>query len=202
MKVNKGQGWGFAAPLPSDGLNIRTNKDLIDQITSYKRDGKSLPVFGLLGGDLWRTLGGRHDESRLYRDDATTVDVDLGCVLLDGKIYWFCAHMLIGSKYFGNRVFISNAAHYGKNNPTPKAHPGDGKFDILETELSAVQTIKAIKRLSAGTHIPHPEIKYERVESKQLSFDQKMRVEIDGQKLGKFKNVLLRIENQGLRVVV
>ena len=202
MKVNKGQGWGFAAPLPSDGLIICTNKDLIDQITSYKRDGKSLPVFGLLGGDLWRTLGGRHDESRLYRDDATTVDVDLGCVLLDGKIYWFCAHMLIGNKFFGDKVFVSNAAHYGKSNPTPKAHPGDGKFDILKVDLSAMQTIKALKRISTGTHLPHTGIKYERVESKQLSFKQKMKVEIDGQKVGKFTNMSLRIENEALRVVV
>jgi len=202
MSFKKGQSWGFAAPLPSDGVIVHSNQELLEKVITCKRDGIPLPVFGLLGGDLWRTLGGRREENRLYKESAITVDVDLGCVLLDGKIYWFCAHMLIGNKFFGDKVFVSNAAHYGKSNPTPKAHPGDGKFDILKVDLSAMQTLKALKRISTGTHLPHPGIKYERVESKQLSFKQKMKVEIDGQKVGKFTNMSLRIENEALRVVV
>ena len=202
MSLNKGQNWGYSAPLPSDGVVVASNKELIEKVTAFKRNGTSLPVFGLLGGDLWRTLGGRRESARLYGQDATTVDVDLGCVLLDGKIYWFCAHMLIGNKFYGRKVFISNAAHYGKSNPTPKAHPGDGKFDMLKIELSMIETLKAFKRLSAGTHIPHPGIKYERLESKQFSFSKKMKVEIDGQNFGKFENLSLRIEKEALRVVV
>jgi len=202
MSFKKGQSWGFGAPLPSDGVIVHSNQELLEKVITCKRDGIPLPVFGLLGGDLWRTLGGRREENRLYKESAITVDVDLGCVLLDGKIYWFCAHMLIGNKFFGDKVFVSNAAHYGKSNPTPKAHPGDGKFDILKVDLSVMQTIKALKRISTGTHLPHHGIKYERVESKQLSFKQKMKVEIDGQKVGKFTNMSLRIENEALRVVV
>jgi diacylglycerol kinase family enzyme len=110
--------------------------------------------------------------------------------------------MLIGKKFSGSKVFISNAAHYGKTNPAPKAHPGDGKFDILKVELSTFQTIQAIKRVQTGTHLPHPGIKYERVESKQFSLKKKMKVEIDGKRIGKFQNVSLRIENEALRVVV
>jgi len=202
MNIHKDQSWGFASPLPRNGVVVRSNKELLERITSYKREGIDLPVFGLLGGDLWRTLGGRNEETRLYKENATTVDVDLGCVLLDGKIYWFCSHMLIGKKFSGSKVFISNAAHYGKTNPAPKAHPGDGKFDILKVELSTFQTIQAIKRVQTGTHLPHPGIKYERVESKQFSLKKKMKVEIDGKRIGKFQNVSLRIENEALRVVV
>ena len=159
-------------------------------------------MFGLLGGDLWRTLGGRNEETRLYKQNATTIDVDLGCVLLDGKIYWFCAHILRGIKFSGIKIFFSNEANYGNAIPASKAHPGDGKFDMLKVELSTLQTIQAIKRLQTGTHLPQPGIKYERIESKQLSFKKKMKVEIDGEKLGKFENVSLRIENEALRVVV
>ena len=161
MNIEKGRNWGSSSPLPTDGVIVKDNKELWKKINRCKREGIDLPVFGLLGGDLWRTLGGRHQENRLYGEDATTLDIDLGCVLLDGKIYWFCAHMLIGSKLKGKKFFISNVAHYGKANPTPKAHPGDGKFDMLEVKLSPFQTFKAVKRVSAGTHIPHPGIKYE-----------------------------------------
>ena len=202
MNIEKGRSWGSLSPLPPDGVIIKTNKELLEKVNNCKRQGIDLPTFGLLGGDLWRTLGGRRAEERLYGGEATTLDIDLGCALLDGKIFWFCAHMFIGSKLKGEKIFISNVAHYGKTNPAPKAHPGDGKFDVLEVKLSPFQTFKAVKRVSAGTHIPHPGIKYKQVSSEQFSFGKKLSIEIDGKNIGKFSTVSIRIENEALRVVI
>ena len=202
MNIEKGRSWGSLSPLPPEGVIIKTNKELLEKVNDCKRQGIDLPTFGLLGGDLWRTLGGRRAEERLYGGEATTLDIDLGCALLDGKIFWFCAHMFIGSKLKGEKIFISNVAHYGKMNPAPKAHPGDGKFDMLEVKLSPFQTFKAVKRVSAGTHIPHPGIKYKQVNSEQFSFGKKLSIEIDGKNIGKFSTVSIRIENEALRVVI
>ena len=202
MNIEKGRSWGSLSPLPPEGVIIKTNKELLEKVNDCKRQGIDLPTFGLLGGDLWRTLGGRRAEERLYGGEATTLDIDLGCALLDGKIFWFCAHMFIGSKLKGEKIFISNVAHYGKMNPAPKAHPGDGKFDMLEVELSLFQTFKAVKRVSAGTHIPHPGIKYKQVSSEQFSFGKKLSIEIDGKNIGKYSTVSIRIENEALRVVI
>ena len=202
MNIEKGRSWGSLSPLPPEGVIIKTNKELLEKVNDCKRQGIDLPTFGLLGGDLWRTLGGRRAEERLYGGEATTLDVDLGCALLDGKIFWFCAHMFIGSKLKGEKIFISNVAHYGKMNPAPKAHPGDGKFDMLEVKLSPFQTFKAVKRVSAGTHIPHPGIKYRQVSSEQFSFGKKLSIGIDGKNIGKFSTVSIRIENEALRVVI
>tara|TARA_X000000368_G_scaffold233534_1_gene184450 strand:+ start:274 stop:882 length:609 start_codon:yes stop_codon:yes gene_type:complete len=202
MNIEKGRSWGSLSPLPPEGVIIKTNKELLEKVNDCKRQGIDLPTFGLLGGDLWRTLGGRRAEERLYGGEATTLDIDLGCALLDGKIFWFCAHMFIGSKLKGEKIFISNVAHYGKMNPAPKAHPGDGKFDMLEVKLSPFQTFKAVKRVSAGTHIPHPGIKYKQVSSEQFSFGKKLSIGIDGKNIGKFSTVSIRIENEALRVVI
>lgn len=202
MNIEKGRSWGSLSPLPPEGVIIKTNKELLEKVNDCKRQGIDLPTFGLLGGDLWRTLGGRRAEERLYGGEATTLDIDLGCALLDGKIFWFCAHMFIGSKLKGEKIFISNVAHYGKTNPAPKAHPGDGKFDMLEVKLSPFQTFKAVKRVSAGTHIPHPGIKYRQVSSEQFSFGKKLSIEIDGKNIGKYSTVSIRIENEALRVVI
>ena len=202
MNIEKGRSWGSLSPLPPEGVIIKTNKELLEKVNDCKRQGIDLPTFGLLGGDLWRTLGGRRAEERLYGGEATTLDIDLGCALLDGKIFWFCAHMFIGSKLKGEKIFISNVAHYGKMNPAPKAHPGDGKFDMLEVKLSPLQTFKAVKRVSAGTHIPHPGIKYKQVSSEQFSFGKKLSIEIDGKNIGKFSTVSIRIETEALRVVI
>ena len=202
MNIEKGRSWGSLSPLPPEGVIIKTNKELLEKVNDCKRQGIDLPTFGLLGGDLWRTLGGRRAEERLYSGEATTLDIDLGCALLDGKIFWFCAHMFIGSKLKGEKIFISNVAHYGKMNPAPKAHPGDGKFDMLEVKLSPFQTFKAVKRVSAGTHIPHPGIKYRQVSSEQFSFGKKLSIEIDGKNIGKYSTVSIRIENEALRVVI
>ncbi|MBL89175.1 MAG: hypothetical protein CL517_02725 [Actinobacteria bacterium] len=202
MNLNKGDSWGSATSLPADGLVVQSNEDLFKQINAYKRNEKTLPVFGLLGGDLWRTLGGRSDRSRLHKEGAAGVNVDLGCILLDGKIFWFSSHVLIGKKFFGEMILISNVAYYGKMNVAPKAHPGDGRLDVLKIDLNFGQKLKALRRAASGTHVPHPGIRYERVKAEQFDLPKNSCVRIDGQKVGNFSNVSFRIEEQALKVIV
>ena len=121
---------------------------------------------------------------------------------MDGKIFWFSSHVFVGEKLAKEQVLISNVAHYGKMNVAPKAHPGDGKLDVLKINLSVTQKIKALKRSASGDHLPHPRIKYERVKAAQLDLGKKKSVEIDGQKIGKFSDISFRLEEQALSVIV
>ena len=202
MNISRGENWGRFQSMPDNGLIIYSNKELFEEINRCKRKGEILPVFGLLGGDLWRTLGGSSHESRLYSKEATFLEIDLGCVLLDGKIFWFSSHVFVGEKLANEQVLISNVAHYGKMNVAPKAHPGDGKLDVLKINLSVTQKIKALKRSASGDHLPHPRIKYERVKAAQLDLGKKKSVEIDGQKIGKFSDISFILEEQALSVIV
>ena len=202
MNIEKGKSWGQHEPLPENAKIIYSNKELLNEVSKYKRTFKPLPVFGLLGGDLCRTLGGTSGKERLYGMEAIRLKLDLGCVLLDGKKYWFCAHLSVGKVFFGDFLYFANAAHYGKLNPAPTSHPGDGFLEVLTVTLSGRERLKAYQRMHTGTHLPHPKISQRKCSGDQFSFRKKQTVKTDGINIGKFSNFSIRLEKDALDVVV
>ena len=94
VPIRKGEAWGAVGPLPPDTVVVRSNTQARAVVTDARRNGRAIPPLALLGGDLCRTLGGTGDEARLRSGGATEVGVDLGAVLLDGRLHWFLAHLV------------------------------------------------------------------------------------------------------------
>ena len=65
MTIEKGRPWGEAATLPVGAPVARSDAELRALIEPAWRAGEPVPVVGLLGGDLCRTLGGPGDRARL-----------------------------------------------------------------------------------------------------------------------------------------
>ncbi|HJL83024.1 MAG TPA: hypothetical protein QGF43_03830, partial [Acidimicrobiales bacterium] len=75
-------------------------------VTSARAAGDDPPTVGLTGGDLWRTLGGG-SRTRGFSDESTRVVVDIGSVLLDGRIHWFVAHLVARRSWLIGRCWIA-----------------------------------------------------------------------------------------------
>ena len=84
---------GESPALPRHGVLVRSDAGRAI-VTAARRAGEPIPPLGLLGGDLCRTLGGTGDEQRLRSDEAMQLPVDLGAVLVDGRLHWFVAHLV------------------------------------------------------------------------------------------------------------
>ena len=94
-----------------------------------------LPPIGLLGGDLCRTLGGRGDEARLRGEEVTLAPVDVGEVLLDGRVRFFVAHVVVRKGGGGGPVVAAmNAQYLGRWDVAPRGHPGDGILEVVEVD--------------------------------------------------------------------
>jgi hypothetical protein len=157
MTIRKGEAWGEAAPLPDDGVVVASDREARRVLTAARLEKRPPPVLGLLGGDLCRTLGGRGDAARLRSDVAVTFPVDLGEVLLDGRLHLFVAHLIARRRWWhGRTVVVMNAAWLGPLNLGPKAHPGDGLLDISEGALPWRDRQEARRRARVGAHLPHP----------------------------------------------
>ena len=65
MGITPGKEWGSEGSYPEDFVVINSNQDLWDILESHKRSNEMIPVIGLAGGDLWRTLGGTKENNRL-----------------------------------------------------------------------------------------------------------------------------------------
>ncbi|MEO7430099.1 MAG: hypothetical protein ABIY48_12040, partial [Acidimicrobiales bacterium] len=172
MTIRPGELWGEPAPLPRHGVVIRSDREAREIVTAARRASEPIPPLGLVGGDLCKTLGGTGDEDRLRSPEAMTLPVDLGSVLVDGRLHWFVAHLVARrSWWFGRVVVAMNAQFLGTWDVAPKSHPNDGRLDVLDADLSLGQRIQARRRLPLGTHVPHPGIEVQRVQAIQVEFN-------------------------------
>ncbi len=203
MTVERHAGWGVPGPLPADGLVVRSDAEARHLVEAARRAGDELPVVGLVGGDLCRTLGGTGDEARLHGPDAVTVTVDVGAALVDGRLHWFVAHLVARRPWWRGRALVAmNAQWLGGWDLGPRAHPGDGLLDVSDGSLPLRQRLQARRRAATGTHLPHPGIRTSRVPAFQADLDPALDVWLDGERIGRASALSVRVEADALTVVV
>jgi diacylglycerol kinase family enzyme len=182
---------------------VGSDAELRELVTRHRRSGEPLPTVGLLGGDLCRTVGGRGDRDRLRSDQARRLPIDVGSVLIDGRLYWFVAHLVARRSWWWGPIWAAcNAQWIGTWDVAPRAHPGDGRLDTLDVRLSTGDRLAARKRLTTGTHVPHPDITQQRTKAIQVSFDRPLTVHLDGTKVGSARQLSVRVEPDALTIVI
>jgi diacylglycerol kinase family enzyme len=130
---------------------------------------------------------------------------DLGSVLLDGRQYWFVAHLVARGSWWRGRVFAAmNAQFLGTWDVAPRGHPNDGRLDVFD--VSATMTVRdrlaARRRLPTGTHVPHPAVDVTSSAAVQVAFDPPLSVWLDGTAMGPVRHASVRVEPDALTVIV
>src|SRR3954452_17054590 len=193
MTIEKGEPWGSPGTLPTEGLLVRSDAEARAIVERARRAGEPVPTLGLLGGDLCRAVGGAGDEGRPRSDEAVRLPVDLGAVLIDGRLHWFVAHLVARKRWWRGRVFVAmNAEFIGKWDVAPRSHPNDGLLDTFDVTMSVGDRFKARSRLATGTHVPHPGITQRRVDAIQVDVDG-LDVWLDGELIGPAKTLSIRV---------
>lgn len=203
MTVRKGEAWGGPGALPEDGVVVASDLAARRVVTEARRANREVPALGLLAGDLARTCGATGSEARLRSPDAQRLPVDLGEVLVDGSLHFFVAHLVARRSWWrGPIVAAMNAEFLGDWDVAPRSHPGDGRLDLFEADLSLGDRWKARSRLRTGTHVPHPGIQERRVKAVQLDLAPGTQVWLDGERIGPARALSIRCVPDALTVVV
>ncbi len=203
MTIERGQRWGSAAPLPADGVVVRSDAEVSAVVARALESAAPLPTIGLLGGDLCRTVGGSGDEPRLRSADAVTLPIDVAEVELDGQRKMFVAHVVARRSWWHGEVWAAmNAEWIGDWDVAPRSHPGDGLLDVFDVTMSIRDRMKARGRLPTGTHLPHPAIDQRRAAAARVEFARPTGVWIDGVKVGDAQSISVRVTGQLVDVVV
>lgn len=203
MTIRAGVSWGEHRPLPPGSPVCRSDAELAALVAEHRRSGRELPTVGLLGGDLCRTVGGTGDPGRLSGASAVTLPVDVGAALVDGRLHWFVAHVVARRSWWSGRVVaVMNAEWIGAWDVAPRAHPNDGRLDVLDGVLPPGDRLKARSRLRTGTHVPHPALREERTKACGFDFARALDVRLDGVRVGRARTLSVRVEADALRVVV
>lgn len=205
MTVRRGEAWGEPGALADDGVVVHSDVEARRVVEAARRAGEPPPPLGLAGGDLCRTLGGRGDVLRLRSDDALRAPVDLGAVLVDGRLHWFVAHLVARRSWWRGPILAAmNAEFLGAWDVAPRAHPNDGLLDVIEVaaDMSLADRVKARRRLPTGSHVPHPAIRQGRRPALHATFDRPTPVWLDGERIGAATALSVRIEPDALICVV
>jgi len=199
MTIERGKDWGAPAPVPPDIVWAASDREAAEVVTLARRANKPIPPVALTAGDLVRTLGGRGD--RLHGGEGTHVTIDVGAVLIDGKLRWFVAHLVARRSWLRGRVVVAaNASFIGPWNIAQRAHPGDGRLDLLDGNPRLGDRWKARRRLATGTHLPHPDISVRRVSAAQIEFTRSTPIHLDGELVGRARSLSIREEPDALEL--
>ena len=181
MTIRRGEPWGREVPRPADLPLAAADRDVA------LADG---PI-GLAGGDVFRSLG-----SPPTRDPVQQVELDAIEVELDGgRRLLGVAHVVARRSWWRGRVIACmNVDHLGEWNVAPRAHPNDGRIDVVECAPGMPIRARwaARTRLPAGTHVPHPDIEVARVTDRRWEFDRYHRIWVDGELVGSSRTLTVR----------
>lgn len=195
--IAKGQPWGAPGELPEGGVVVRSDIEAATVLGDARRERRPFPALGLLGGDLCRTLGGGGRELQGVR-----FTVDLGEVLLDGRLHMFVAHLVARDLLWARAFVAMNAQWLGRWNLGPRAHPNDGLLDTYDSHLPLGQLLPVRARLHHGAHLPHPGIKERRTAAVQVELERPLPVRLDGKAVGRARVISVRVETDALTVVI
>jgi hypothetical protein len=196
MPIRRGESWGRRTTVPSDTPVAASDPEL----SALVRAGAD--VVALDGGDLWRTLGGRGGVAERLGREATLLDVDVMRVVADGReVGPAVAHVVArGALWGGHCVAAMNAQWLGNWDVAPRAHPGDGRIDVVSGRLDLRERLIARRRVRSGDHLPHPDLRVERVGTFEVEFETSRRLLLDGRREGTCTR--LRIESASTVAVV
>lgn len=156
MTIRPGEPWGEVVEPPA-GLVVATDDGTLARLLDLAAGD---PVL-ITGGDLLRTIGGpsRDGQRRRYPLDLLRVELDGApavsavahvVVRRPGRLGW----------WRGPLWMAANVSHLGPWDVAPRAHPNDGRLDVVVVAgtMSVRTRRQARRRLRTGSHLPHPDI--------------------------------------------
>jgi hypothetical protein len=195
VTIRKGSPYGQPGSLPSGAITVSSDGEARQVLEAARQRGGPFPVLGLTAGDLCRTLGGTGALEVVF-------PVDVGEVLIDGRVHLFIAHLVARTRTWSDVVVAMNAQWLGRWNLGPKAHPGDGLLDTYVGALGPADRLKVRARLHHGTHLPHPAIAESRTATLVVDDGRSRRVWLDGSPVGAARVLAMQVRPDALTVVV
>ena len=193
MTIRPGETWGEAVPVPAELVDVAGDADLAAHVA--RRDPRAVR---LVDGDLLRTLGGRSVGPQLQR-----FPIDVLHVEADGRVLTAVAHVIVHDRRWhgwrGPIIAVMNADRRGRWDIAPRAHPNDGRVDVVEVDpaMSGRARWQARRRLPTGTHVPHPTIHLTRAAERTWRFDRPLGLWVDSVGQGTVRGLRIRVEPDG-----
>lgn len=192
MTIRRADDWGREVELPAEALTITTDAQLAAALSA-----SPAPPVLVRGGDLHRAVGSPVGTGPVVRE----LPIDVLRVAADGVEGHAVAHVVARRGgalgwWRGPIVAVMNVDHVDDLDVAPRAHPNDGRLDVVE--VAAAMPLRARwqarHRLRTGTHVPHPDIATRQVPAASFTFDRPLQLWADGVPIGQVRNLTVRVD--------
>jgi hypothetical protein len=194
MTIRKGQEWGHFESRPADLQVVADDFSASELISSQTLDVKSPLQLSIIKSGLTRTLGVKnapHHNQQMLCTKFDVIEANFVTVNSDKVIRrCFVGHAFVRSNpFFGQTIAILNTSFIGNRDWAPRAHPNDGKLDIVELDssMNIRQRLTAFRLMKSGSHLPHPKIRYTQVNEYVIDCQFSASISIEGVRLGAIK---------------
>lgn len=191
MTIRPGEPWGEVVTRPVDVERLDSDHELARR----HLEGPQAAAM-MTGGDLLAAVGGRSTGDTVRR-----YPIDVVAVTLDDDTATAVAHVVARRAgplgwWRGPLVAVLNVGNVATWDVAPRAHPNDGRLDVVEVDpaMSLRARWQARRRLPTGTHLPHPQIRTSRPTTATWTFDGPLTVWVDGVRRGRTRSLAVEIE--------
>jgi len=199
VTIRPGEPWGEVVDRPASAVVAPDDAAVVTLLAD-----PALPTVIVAGGDLARTVGGPSAGVTMRRYIVDLLHVDAG-----ERTWTALAHVVVRRLgplgwWRGPVRAVMNVGFLGTWDVAPRAHPNDGRLDVVEIDngMSVRARWQARRRLPTGTHVPHPAITMTRPTSVSWQFDEPLGLWIDGVASGAVRTVDVRVEPDAAEVYV
>lgn len=206
MTIRKGENWGTYVEPPDELIKVNDDLAAANFLTSHFGSSTSVVNLAIGESQIGRTLGVkgaefRHDKMLLTPFDVVEVTytpsnrpAKQGGSQVERR--FFMGFSLIRRRFWlGGATMILNSSFINGRNFAPRAHPNDGKFDVIELDESMKirQKFAAFKLAKSGSHLPHPKIRYIQAPEHSVDLDRPCELVIEGQNFGSVDRCVFRV---------
>lgn len=193
MTIRKGTNWGQQIARPVDLVTCQDDIAASILITSNLLNLQKLPQIAIRNSNLARALGidGATDTStKIFSTLFDLIRVDCLTVKSTSVTVFGLGYALLRNSWWhGEIVAVLNESFIGNWDCAPRAHPNDGKLDvvIVSSGMKLFQRLLASRRVRSGTHIPHPDITTSQQTYFEAAFGTPKMLVVDGRQISAVK---------------
>ncbi len=199
MVIKRGEDWGQRILRPDDLLVF--DNDVQANVYLTKQFRYSLPVqsIAILKSNVARSLGLNGSDTNGEKMLKTSFDVlEVEICGGDGKVSSECflGNAVIRNSWRrGTIIGVFNTAFIAGRDWAPRAHPNDGKLDVLllDEAMGLRQRLTAYRLSRSGSHLPHPHFKYLQNQSYVASDLEGAKLTVDSVEFGKVESCSFRV---------
>ena len=200
MTIERGGIWGAPAVELLDAQPSATAATDAE-VAELAAAGEQVIELVAFDGDLARTVGVERARPASQR---FAYPVDLGLVQLDGGPERPFVSSVVARRrlWRGEFAIVANCGWLGDWYVGPRAHPNDGLLDVTVGALGPTQRLLARRRVTSGTHLPHPGLRTPRTAAFDHRFPKPISVSVDQQRVGRAAALRVSVQPDSFMLVV